>query len=552
MLNDLLCQAEFGIQIDTIDVINETLILTASSTRPTATCPHCHIVSARISGSYRRKPADLPWLGQRVQCHLRVRRFFCENATCPCRTFGEHFPGLVEPYARRTERLAHQQQQVAFAVGGEGGSRLLGLLGMPTSPDTLLRLVRDAPEQEVQTPRVLGVDDWAYRKRQTYGTILVDLEQQRPIDLLPDRSSESLAAWLLAHPGVEIITRDRAGEYAAGAAQGAPEATQVADRFHLLQNLTDTLRRLFDRHPKRLREAAAQAVEPLAVAEDQATESLSTPELSLPSPGASEESVETQAIAHPETATQVRFAEVKTLQKQGWSQRAVAEHVSLDRRTVGKYWWLDEAPKRQHGTQSISTVTPYLAYLIQRWQDGCQERTQLFAELQAQGYTGSYQSVWRATNRLLKEGELPQAGKQKPVRIPSFSAHKAAWLFTAHADDLEPHQQRLRERLCQICQEAAVAYQLAQSFCQMIRKRQVDILDDWLQQAEQSIVPELERFAASLRRDYAAVRAALEQVWSNGQVEGQVNRLKLIKRTMFGRAKFDLLRKRVLGYPVLA
>ena len=551
MLNNPDFYKDFGIQIDRMEMSDSGLILTASSTQLNANCPHCDTPSTRISGWYRRKPADLPCMGRFVQLHLRVRRFVCDNEACACRTFGERFPAFVLPYARRTARLTCQQQQVGFAVGGEAGARLLNHLGMPASPDTLLRQVRNAPEQEVDTPRILGVDDWAFRKGQYYGTILVDLEQQRPIDLLPDRSAESFATWLIAHPGVEVISRDRGADYAEGGKQGAPAALQVADRFHLLQNLTDALRRFFDRYPKHLREAARQAVTEEEVSENQATASLSTPELSLLSNGESEEPVGTDAVARPETATQGRFAEVKSLQQQGWSRRAVAEHLRLDRRIVGKYWSLDEAPQRQHGTQSISTVTPYLSYLVQRWQDGCQERTQLYTDLQAQGYTGSYQSVWRATNRLLKEGDLQQAGQQKPVPIPSFSARKAAWLFTTHTDDLEPHQQQLRSRLCQICPEAAAADQLAQSFCQMIRTRQVDVLDDWLQRAEQSIVPELQRFTAGLRRDYAAVRAALATSWSNGQVEGQVNRLKLIKRMMFGRAKFDLLRKRVLGYPVL-
>jgi len=246
------------LRLDWIDLENQTLHLVLSPTSLHAVCPDCCQESVRIHSRYTRKPADLPCSGFAVQLHLSIRRFFCDNPACPRRTFTERLPNIVASFARRTNRLVEAQRAIGFSDGGEAGARLTTKLGMPTSPDTLLRMINAAPEFEATRPRVLGVDDWAMRKRHSYGTILVDLERHQVVDLLPDRKPETLAHWLSEHPGVEIISRDRGQEYIDGIAQGAPQVIQVADRFHLLQNLLEVVERLFKRMPNELRLAAAQ------------------------------------------------------------------------------------------------------------------------------------------------------------------------------------------------------------------------------------------------------------------------------------------------------
>ena len=246
MLASILLPDEWQLCIDRIEKEEGTIVIWVSSTSLTSQCPCCQAVSERIHSSYQRHPADLPIVGYTVRLDIAVRRFFCDNGECERTIFAERMPSLVVPYARRTNRLVSQQQKAAFALGGEAGACLLAIMGMPISPDTLLRLIRKAAEPGMTTPRVLGVDDWSKRKGRSYGTILVDLEMHRPVDLLPDRSAESFANWLKERPGVEIISRDRGVEYISGANEGAPAAIQVADRWHLLSNLRDTLKQLIE------------------------------------------------------------------------------------------------------------------------------------------------------------------------------------------------------------------------------------------------------------------------------------------------------------------
>lgn len=255
------------LRLNLLDASDAAIRAVVTTISPEAECPLCHRGSARIHSRYLRQVADLPWMGCAVHLELHVRRFFCSNRECPRQIFTERLPTVVTPYARRTTRLTDIFTLIGFALGGEAGRRLVAGMGLSSSPDTLLRLIHDAQEPSHATPRVLGVDDFSFRRRISFGTILIDLEKRIPVDLLPDREAETFARWLLDHPGVEIISRDRGGDYAKGARQGAPHAKQVADRWHLLKNLSETMQSFFLRKHPQLKAASA---EPTAEAPEEA------------------------------------------------------------------------------------------------------------------------------------------------------------------------------------------------------------------------------------------------------------------------------------------
>ncbi len=521
----------------------DTVTIVVETTAPSGPCPICGRTSGRIHSRYTRVLADLPWQGQLVRWCLEARKFFCDTPACPRRIFTERLAGIADVYARKTARLNEALVCVAFSCGGEGGARLATRLGMPTSADTLLRRIRDTPSSRFTTPRVLGIDDWAKRKGQRYGTILCDLEQHCPVDVLDDRKAETLATWLREHPDVEIITRDRAGFYARGASSGAPQAIQVADRFHLMQNVRQALVRMLERRHRRLVAAARDVA---------ATRSQASSTLSIRGPP--KHARERQLPRRPplrevrRSRRLERYQKVMALHREGSSQRRIAKQLGINRGTVGRYvhmgGFLERAPRKY-----ASKVDSFTDYLRKRWEEGCHNAAQLARELMGQGFRGSYCTVRRRVAHWDRAVVIESGGKsssQPPVVHPP-SANRLAWLLLKEPETLDDDGRIFTETLFRRCPELNDAGALAREFGTMVRQRRGDALDAWIQRARDQAVPrELRMFATGLRSDYQAVKAALTTYWSNGQVEGQVNRLKLIKRQMYGRAKFDLLRKRVL------
>ena len=528
------------------------LHIAAQGTRPGGRCPDCGHTSRAVHSRYRRRSADLPSLGSAVNLDLHVRRFYCRNAACARRTFAERWPELLRPHARRTCRLAEAQARVGAALGGEGSARLLQRLSMPASADTVLRLIRNLPLPEPEPPRVVGVDDWAMCKGRTYGTIVVDLERRCVLDLLPDRTAETLADWLRGQPQVAAVARDRSTEYARGIGLGAPGATRVADRWHVLVNMRQAVERWLAGAHVRLRRL-------------------------LPGPG-TQPRRRTQAFARTRAERAARlgrrerwvtlYEEVRRRHAAGEALQAISRAMNLAVGTVRKYASAESFPVPEARPLRPSILDPYLAYMQARLAEGCENALALWREVKAAGFPGTAKQVqrWMAEHRTAPALTTPHqwrtrspllsatpAGSRRPPALPS--PPQLAWLLVQPPAALSEPDTALVARVEQDRGAARVA-ELARRFTALVRACGVSQKPDpeaaraglatWLADARKSGVRAVETFAAGLEQDGAAIQAALTTPWSSGQAEGQITRLKLIKRQMYGRASFDLLRRRVL------
>lgn len=546
-----------------LDATETQITLIISSKQVVVPCPVCTFPTHRIHSRYERCLADLSWAEYRVSWQLQVRKYFCLNQQCQRRIFSERLPGIVAPWARRTQRLAAQLSAIGLAVGGALGVKLSRCLGLIVSRNTLLSLVRALSLPLIVTPRILGVDDFAFRKRQTYGTILVDLERHQPIALLENRSAETLEAWLKEHPGVEVVSRDRSKAYAKGITQGAPLAIQVADRFHLLQNLAETLEQVFASHTQVLKEVETQVFASHA----QVLEAVET---------AHNLSIKAEANAcpvvpmFPQNTSLIRkvqstkararrlaiHEQVWSLRSQGWSGQAIAQELGVSKTTVFNYLRSSTfTERRQRSDQGLSLLNPYHDYILSRWNQGYYNTQGLYEEIRQAGYIGSYATVSRFT-RYLKSlpGAEPENRSRKDAFLPKLSSKSQRALTSGRATALVLRRPELRERdddellarLQAAHSELGAAIELAQQFASLVRQRLPQQLDIWLDKAKNSSVCLLRSFALGLESDYEAVKAGVTLSTSNGPVEGQINRLKMIKRQMFGRAGLDLLTRRFL------
>lgn len=524
------------------------IVIVASATGNAAACPVCSFRSCHVHSQYSRTLRDLPWQGAVVRIWLRTRRFYCRSRDCRCRVFTERFPTLTVSYGRQTSRHREVLQVIGYALGGEAGFRLAARLGIESSADTILRMLKQRVYAESgQGVRVLGVDDWAWRRGHRYGTVLVDLERHRPVDLLPDRESETLARWLEAHPGVEVISRDRAGAYAEGARKGAPDALQIADRFHIICNLTQALQRLLERLTSALRRVqvseqdtplSPSPTQPAAEAGDSGAEPGDSATTTVPP--LLKLNRHQQQSQERRDRRKARYETVRAAHQRGLTKRAIAREFGLSRKTVRRFLQAEEFPERAPRRRRTG-LEPFREYLEKRWAEGCHNAAQLWRELRQQGYVGQRSRVKEFLQPWRSPRQSPRSRKLPNLRLVAF------WL-TKPAVQRNPEEEQWVQAVTDGHPEVAMAERLAQGFRNLVRDRNADGLEAWLNTSQESGIPELKGFAAGVKRDRDAVRAGIEQPWSNGQVEGQVHRLKLLKRQMHGRSGFLLLRRRVLPF----
>jgi transposase len=516
-----------GLVVEKLDCMPSAVVIRARCAPSGAACPACGSWSSRVHSSYLRQVHDLPVGGRPVLIHLAMRRFKCTNAACTKVTFAGQADGLTARYQRWSVPLAGLLSQVALELAGRAGMRLAATLGITVDRSTLLRLVIGTPDPEVSVaPEVVGVDDFALRRGHVYATILVDAITGRAIDVLPGREAGPLADWLKTHPGVRVICRDRAGAYAEGARDGAPDAVQVADRWHLWHNLAEHTAKAVARHRACLMQIAAAA------------------EPAEPRP----EPAVTAAVAAAESRLAARMrdqhAAVQALAVRGLGLRAIARELGVDRKTARRFAHAatgDEAVARAISRPTV--LDRYQPHLHRRWNEGCHDTAMLHAEITALGYRGSLRTVYRYLQPL-RTGTAPA-----PLTMPPKIGEVTSWLLR-RAEDLNPRQQQLLAGLRGHCAQLDHLAGHVTSFAKMMTKRTGEQeLASWLERVEADDQPELHTFAAGIRHDLDAVTAGLTLPYSSGATEGNVNRLKAIKRQMYGRASLDLLRKRVIRHP---
>ena len=510
------------------DTIDDLLRVEVVSTRSSSRCPLCFPPAMRIHSRYTRLVADVPCGGLQVHLVLPVRKFFCDTPECPRRIFTERLPLFVQPWARTTTRLGQMLQALGLASCGELGTRLAGRLGIHTTPTTLLRQVMAVPTPPPGPVSSLGIDDFSFRRGRTFGTILVDLDRHQVIDLLAERSTKSAAAWMRQHPEIAYVSRDRGNDSAQAAREGAPQATPVADRFHLTTNLGEAIEPLVARCYKELRKAQAPLPAPVVPKAKEWRQAL----------GPSTHHQRLSRLAN----NQERFAQMLDLQRHGVKQDEIARRLGVTVRTVQHWNQRGVCPGSERRRRRRSIFDPYAPYGLSRWQQGCRDVSLLWQEIRAQGFPGKIRTVYRFIQTLRHEPvELPA-----PSILDRVSVQEALWLIARPFDDLKADERTDLEELCQASTPLSTLHLLVQSFGQIVRKREGHRLEDGKQQVAESGLAEVQRFAKGLKRDAAAVLAGLTVAYSHGQVEGQITKLKLIKRMMHGRAGFPLLRQRMV------
>jgi transposase len=541
------------LHIDGLSFDRQSVTIHASTENPAAKCPSCGRFSRRIHSVYQRTLTDLPWCGVPVCLRLRVRKFFCDEPSCSQRIFAERLEEVARAYARCTDRQREALEWIALALGGEAGARLVCELGLRVSPDTLLNRVRGISFADNEGVRVLGVDDFGFRKGNTSGTILVDLERHQIVDLFEGHSKESIAQWLRQHPSVEVVSRDRSHVCREGISKGAPEAMQVADRWHLLHNLFQVLEEfLLGKRTLLHKAAATEEKATLEAASVEKDDDFAPGPMSPNRPRLWQSRQQEKARKRHERLVE-QWKNIRRLYLAGADLRDICRQLGISARTVYRYKDLQEPPPRPAYKRRASVLDPYVPYLLRRWNEGCHNGKRLYREIRERGYTHSEKicvTFIAELRRAGAAGKLPSSvprSRKGSVAGTSPTAKNVAALLMRREEKLNEEQEGYLQRLCASDAALADAHRLTQEFAKMVRNREGEKLDGWLKEADASDAAVMQRFSAGLKKDLEAVKAGLTESWSTGPVEGFINKLKLLKRQGYGRANFDLLRARALA-----
>ncbi|MGH7603951.1 MAG: ISL3 family transposase [Gemmatimonadaceae bacterium] len=503
-----------GLVGETVSDSVDSIILVVRSEAVVAECPLCGTTSRRIHSRYTRQVADLPCAGKQINLRVISRRFVCEVPHCRRRIFAERFGDDVLPTrSRRTARLDYIVHHLGLVLGGRPAASFAKRLMLPVSNDTLLRVVRRRTRPRTAPLVVAGIDDWAFRKNHRYGTIVCDLERRRIVALLPDREVATVRAWLSSRPEIRVVSRDRGGGYGEAATKALPGAIQVADRWHLMENASSAFLDAVRRSMRVIRAAiGATTINP----------ELLTRAERLQYEGYLRRKDTTAAIM-----ALVRDAvPLKEIVRRTGHSRKLVRQVSRGEST-------DVFRTRQ------STLDVHLPFLDAQWTEGCRNGAELWRRLQVQGFQGSLRVVSEWTTRRRR---AEKATDQQLQKVPS--ARTISRLMTTARDNLSKADTVTIAAIEGQVPTLVEARRLVERFQAMLRQKLIADLDPWIASASASLIAS---FASGITKDKDAVRAAITQPWSNGQTEGQITKLKLVKRQMYGRAKIDLLQARLIG-----
>jgi len=395
-----------GMHVEHIQITEHGLAIEIEASHPTSCCPLCAQPSDSIKTHYRRILRDAPCAGRQVQLVLTVRKFYCRNPSCSRKVFTERLPTFVEPWARMTIRCYQQITSIGLATCGKGGARLAARLGIQTTRPTILRRIIGLPAVSGGSVVYLGIDDFAFRRGYRFGTILVNLESHRVVDLLPDRLAETAAEWMRHQPDLAVISRDRGGEYASAAREGAPQAVQCADRFHIIKNLTEAVQVLLARCQA---EILTEKKPDEPDQDGQNKPIISIEEWRPPEPA----HVEKVRLAR-RAGRYARYQQVVEQSRQGIATKEIAERLGMSDRTVRDWLKQGTFPEAQKRRKRQSSFDPFAASILKRWQDGEHNGLVLWREIKNQGYTGTDRSVYRYL-KTLKQAEVRTSGD--PARI---------------------------------------------------------------------------------------------------------------------------------------
>jgi transposase len=505
-----------GLVIDAVATEAERLLVSTRAAGTIAACPDCGRPSNRVHSRYHRRLLDLPSHGRSVHLRVEVRRLRCDNPACQRRIFAEQLADDVAPRAaRRTSRLERIVHHLGVALGGRPAASLARRLMLPVSRDTLLRVVRRcAPPRNAEPVPVcvLGIDDFAWKRGQRYGTLLCDLERRRIIDLLPDREAATVEAWLAEHPEISLVSRDRGGGYGQAASSAAPQAVQVADRWHLMENASAAFREAVRRSMRAIRQALGSAtIDPALLTRA--------------------ERIQYEGFLRRQEDNQT----IKDLARQGASIKDITRRTGRSRKLVRSVLRGSDGDVFRSRT---STLEPHLAWLGAEWTAGCRNGAELWRRLRAAGFRGSLRVVTEWTTR---RRHSEATGLELTRKTPS--ARRLSRLLTTRREHLSKADAVTVATIETEVPALATARSLLDRFHHMLRGRDMDALAAWIAETESSL---LQAFGRGIKADLAAVKAALSKPWSNGQTEGQITKLKLVKRQMYGRAGLDLLRARLI------